>query len=218
MLYQCKSTSALTASQLLKLCLANGLLLEPITTFRLGAHRNIRFTAVDKRQLVKWLFGSLLACSVVSERPVAGSFIKRRQPSQKMTTEKVAWLTTQRAGPRLTLQHWLSPAALVIITSLTEKWEEAGYRMALELRQSGRGKSGWWLSGARRDATVQQGGGEEVAWIQVNLLLLFFFFPSCNCWALICHSQTICMLGNIGLAHISWRQLSKLHCCPDQSV
>ena len=35
--------------------------------------------------------------------------------------------------------------------------------MALELRQSGRGKSGWWLSGARRDAAVQQGGGEEVA-------------------------------------------------------
>lgn len=105
MLYQCKSTSALTALQLLKLCLTNDLLLEPITTFRLGAQKNICFTAVDKRQLVKWLFGSLLACSVVSERPVAGSFIKLRQPSQKMTTEKVAWLTTQRAGPRRTLQH-----------------------------------------------------------------------------------------------------------------
>lgn len=35
--------------------------------------------------------------------------------------------------------------------------------MALELRQSGRGKFGWWLSGARRDADVEKGGGEEVA-------------------------------------------------------
>lgn len=176
MLYQCKSTSALTASQLLKLCLANDLLLKPITTFRLGAQRNIRFTAVDKRQLVKWLFGSLLACSVVSERPMAGSFIKLRQPSQKMTTEKVAWLTTQRAAPRLTLQHRLSPAALVIITSLTEKWEEAGCRMALELQQSGRGKSAtvakWSQERCRRRAGWRGRGSLNPS----ESSFLFFFF------------------------------------------
>lgn len=91
-------------------------------------------------------------------------YIKLCWPTQEMDTEKVVWLK----GPRLTLQHWLSPTALVIITSLTEKWKEAGCRTPLELRQSGRGTTGPWLSGARRDAEVEQGGRG----------ISFFYFPS----------------------------------------
>lgn len=58
------------------LYLPNDLILEPITTFRLGAERNVHFTAVDKSHLVKRHFGSPLTYSTVSERPVTWSFIK----------------------------------------------------------------------------------------------------------------------------------------------
>lgn len=34
--------------------------------------------------------------------------------------------------------------------------EKAGFRMALELQQSGRGTTGWWLSGAQREADIEQ--------------------------------------------------------------
>ncbi len=155
---------------------------------RPGAQRNIHFSAVYKCQLVKWNF---YFCSIVSQRPVARSFLKLCKPSQKMNAEKAVWLTIQRAGPRLTLQHWLSPTALVIITSLTEKWKEAGCRMALELQQSGRGTTGRWLSGARREADLEQGGGGSL-----NLMnLLFLFSLLGNCYSLICHSQPFVCWG-----------------------
>lgn len=70
---------------------------------------------------------------------------------------KVVRLTNQRAGQCFALQHQISPPARVIITSLTEKWGEAGCRKELEIQQSIKGTTGRWLSGARTDAGIEQG-------------------------------------------------------------
>lgn len=47
--------------------------------------------------------------------------------------------------------------------------------MALELQQSGRGTTGRWLSGARRHADVEHGGGGS---LNPSLMNLLFYFSS----------------------------------------
>lgn len=64
--------------------------------------------------------------------------------------------------------------------------EKAGFRMALELQQSGRGTT---RSGAKRDADVEQDGEGS---LNLSLMdLLFLFSLHSNCYSLICHSQTL---------------------------
>lgn len=56
--------------------------------------------------------------------------------------------------------------------------------MALELQQSGRGTTEWWLSGARRDADIEQGEGDSLNPSLMNIL--FLFSPLNYCDSLIC--------------------------------
>lgn len=61
--------------------------------------------------------------------------------------------------------------------------------MALELQQSGRGTTRWWLSGAKRDANAEQDGEGS---LNLSLMdLLFLFSLRNNCYSLICHGQTL---------------------------
>lgn len=56
--------------------------------------------------------------------------------------------------------------------------------MAQELQQSGKGTTERWLSGAGRDAEVDEGEGDSLNPSLVNLL--FLFYPLNDCDLLIC--------------------------------
>lgn len=175
---------------------------------RLGTERNAHFTAVDKMSTCKvalWLTFDLYHCFwKTSGTVIYKALIAIPEDGHGGVVAHNSEGRSKANPPALTL----SPTALVIITSLTGKWKAAGCRMALELQQSGKGTTGRWLSGARRDAEVEQGGGG-------SLNLLFLFSLLSNCYSLISHSQLFVCCG---LVHLSLRQLSKLHCCLGQSV
>lgn len=114
-------------------------------------------------------------------------------PSQRNSASNPRWWTWRRCcssqlrrpGPRLTLQHRLSPTALLIITPLRDRIGRGG---GVEDGWRGGGETtGRWLSWRRGKQMQSRMEGENpesgVSWI------FYFYFSLRN--HLICYSQTL---------------------------